>query len=131
MRPTGEDIELRLLLDAIFERYHYDFRSYSEASLKRRVSAALGHFGCKTLSRLQERVLHEPRVFSELLRFLTAATCVARHRRRAEGQRDEADRYLQPAGPMRHGRCSQSKKTPSASEATGMVVTALSIVAAP
>ncbi len=69
--PEASDLELDLLLDAIFHRYHYDFRRYSEASLKRRAIAALNHFGCGTLSRLQERVLHEPKVFAELLRFLT------------------------------------------------------------
>jgi len=70
-QPSSSDLELKLLLDAIFQKYHYDFRSYSEASLKRRLMAALTHFGCETLSRLQERVLHEPTIFSELLRFLT------------------------------------------------------------
>lgn len=68
---TDTDLELGLLLDAIFQKYHYDFRSYSEASLKRRVMAALTHFGCDTISRLQDRVLHEPTIFAELLRFLT------------------------------------------------------------
>ena len=65
------DFELGLLLDAIFRKYHYDFRSYAEASLKRRLLSALPHFGCASLSGLQERVLHEPKVFTELLRFLT------------------------------------------------------------
>jgi chemotaxis protein methyltransferase CheR len=64
-------VELGLLLDGIFRKYHYDFRSYAEASLRRRVTAALTHFGCGTISHLQERMLHEPRVFTELLRFLT------------------------------------------------------------
>lgn len=67
----GTDLELRLLLDAILDKYHYDFRGYAEASLKRRLTAALTHFQCATISRLQERVLHEPRIFAELLRFLT------------------------------------------------------------
>ena len=65
------DIELGLLLDAIYRVYHYDFRSYSEASLRRRLTTALSHFECDTFSRLQERVLREPALFSELLRFLT------------------------------------------------------------
>jgi chemotaxis protein methyltransferase CheR len=65
------DIELGLLLDAIFQTYHYDFRSYAPASLKRRVRSALTHFECETISRLRERVLREPKLFSELLRFLT------------------------------------------------------------
>lgn len=68
---TVSDLELRLLLEAILDKYHYDFRGYAEASLKRRLVSALTHFQCGTLSRLQERVLHEPRVFAELLRFLT------------------------------------------------------------
>ena len=72
MTPRGaEDIELRLLLDAIYQRYHYDFREYSEASLKRRTSSALGFFGDETISRLQERVLRDPRAFAHLLKFLT------------------------------------------------------------
>jgi chemotaxis protein methyltransferase CheR len=70
-RETQTDIELGLLLDAIFQKYHYDFRAYALASIKRRVNTALGHFGCETISRLQERVLREPKLFTELLRFLT------------------------------------------------------------
>ena len=70
-RATGGDVELRGLLEAIFERYHYDFRNYAEASLKRRVTAALAHFGCATIAELRDRALAEPLVFTELLRFLT------------------------------------------------------------
>ena len=60
------DVELGLLLDAIYRKYHYDFRGYAEASLKRRIALALDRFHCATLSRLQERLLHEPAVFTEL-----------------------------------------------------------------
>ena len=62
---------MRLLLDAIFLRYHYDFRGYSGASLKRRLTTAMGRFGCATLSQLQDRVLHEPAIFPLLLDYLT------------------------------------------------------------
>ena len=65
------DIEQRLLIDAIYHRYHYDFRGYAPASLKRRLATALLHFQCKTLSQLQDRVLHEPSVFPALLEYLT------------------------------------------------------------
>ena len=65
------DIELRLLIDAIFHRYHYDFRGYAQASLKRRLGTALLQFDCKTLSQLQDRVLHDPSVFPALLEYLT------------------------------------------------------------
>jgi len=66
-----EDIEIRLLLDAIYLRYHYDFRSYSPASLKRRLAAARMQMNADTLSALQERVLRDPQVFTRLLQFLT------------------------------------------------------------
>lgn len=65
------DIEQRLLIEAIYQRYHYDFRSYAGASLKRRLQAALVSFQCKTISQLQDRVLHEPEVFAAMLDYLT------------------------------------------------------------
>ena len=65
------DIELRLLIDAIYLKYHFDFRSYATASLKRRMTAAMDRFGCATLSQLQDKVLHEPAVFPALLDYLT------------------------------------------------------------
>jgi len=68
---ANTDIELGLLLEAIFQRYHYDFRNYAVASLKRRINSALIHFSCESISRLQERMLREPQLFNELLRFLT------------------------------------------------------------
>jgi chemotaxis protein methyltransferase CheR len=65
------DIELRLLIDAIYLKYHYDFRRYAPASLKRRLSAAMVRFNCLTFSQLQDKVLHEPGSFPLLLDFLT------------------------------------------------------------
>jgi chemotaxis protein methyltransferase CheR len=65
------DIELRLLIEAIYLKYSYDFRDYSGASIKRRVSHALRQFEVKTISALQERVLHDPSAFMQLLQFLT------------------------------------------------------------
>jgi chemotaxis protein methyltransferase CheR len=71
MNAKPEEIELKLLLEAIFQRYHYDFRGYSMASVKRRLTQAKERFGCTSYSMLQDRVLHEPSVFTELLSFLT------------------------------------------------------------
>ena len=65
------DLELRLLLEAIYTRFHYDFRHYSAASLERRVARALSALGCPNTSALQERVLHDPTAFSKLLQYLT------------------------------------------------------------
>ncbi|HEY3968175.1 MAG TPA: CheR family methyltransferase [Planctomycetaceae bacterium] len=66
-----DDIELRLLLDAICRKYHYDFRGYSLASMKRRLTLAKDHFACRTFSHLQDRVLHDPSVLPRLLSFMT------------------------------------------------------------
>ncbi len=52
----SSDIELRLLIEAIYLKYSYDFRDYSGASVKRRVAHALRQFDCATISALQERV---------------------------------------------------------------------------
>lgn len=65
------DIELRLLIDAIYQKYHYDFRDYALASLKRRLTLATTRFGCSSLSQLQHRVLHDPAMFTQLLDYLT------------------------------------------------------------
>jgi chemotaxis protein methyltransferase CheR len=68
---TTDEIELPLLLEAIHRRYHYDFRGYARASLRRRLRLALDRFGCGTISELQARVLREPALFSALLDLLT------------------------------------------------------------
>ena len=69
-RRTAE-IEQQLLVEAIYRRYHYDFRGYAQASLRRRLQTALTHFGCSSLSQLQHLVLHDPAVFPQLLQYLT------------------------------------------------------------
>ena len=66
-----EDIELSLLVEAIFRKYHYEFRDYSAASLKRRLFQAREHFGCQTFSALQERVMHDANLLPRLLGYLT------------------------------------------------------------
>lgn len=71
MAERDIEIELKLLIEAIYLKYSYDFRDYSGASLKRRVLHALGQFDCKTISALQERVIHEPQAFMQLLQYLT------------------------------------------------------------
>ena len=68
---TAAEIEMRLLLEAVYAKYSHDFRDYSGASLKRRVQHALLQFGCETISQLQSKVLHDPVVFQQLLEILT------------------------------------------------------------
>src|ERR1700722_11262202 len=65
------DIEFKLLIDAIYHMYHYDFRGYATASLRRRMRTAMSRFDCRTLSQLQDKLLHDSTVFPALLDFLT------------------------------------------------------------
>ena len=69
--PSDIDIELTLLMEAIFLKYSYDFRNYTGASQKRRVRYALEQLRLPNVSALQERVLHDPTVFAQLLQYLT------------------------------------------------------------
>ncbi|MDP0947150.1 hypothetical protein, partial [Klebsiella pneumoniae] len=65
----SSDIELRLLIEAIYLKYSYDFRDYSGASVKRRVAhaIALGVLGIGSgpaifalfLASLQRRVCNQ------------------------------------------------------------------------
>ncbi|MDB6060313.1 MAG: chemotaxis protein CheR [Verrucomicrobiaceae bacterium] len=71
MNSADFEMEIELLIDAIYRKYHYDFREYAMASLKRRLRTAMLRFDCSTLSQLQDRVLHEPATFPMLLDFLT------------------------------------------------------------
>jgi chemotaxis protein methyltransferase CheR len=66
-----EDIEIRLLLEALYVRYHYDFRNYAMASVKRRLRQACEQLGYSTISALQERVLHNEDMLPRLLGYLT------------------------------------------------------------
>jgi chemotaxis protein methyltransferase CheR len=66
-----EDIEIRLLLEALYSAYHYDFRNYAMASLKRRLRQACEQLGFDTLSALQESLLHDPATLPRLLGYLT------------------------------------------------------------
>lgn len=60
------DLEIELLLEAIFNRYGYDFREYSKAHVKRRVLNRMRISQLESVSLLQHKVLREPD-FAELL----------------------------------------------------------------
>jgi chemotaxis protein methyltransferase CheR len=70
--PTGYDpdlerIEIQLLLEGIFRRYGFDFRSYAYSSIRRRLWKRIEAAGLSTVSELQQLVLHEPAVMEQLL----------------------------------------------------------------
>lgn len=71
MQQGLPDIEIRLLVEAVYLRYGHDFRDYAQASLKRRVLQAQQRMGAPSITALQEKVLHDAQAFAELLQYLT------------------------------------------------------------
>jgi chemotaxis protein methyltransferase CheR len=67
VRDDVEEIEVALLLEAIYRRYGFDFREYAPASLKRRLWRRALAEGLLTLSALQDRVLRDPSCMERLL----------------------------------------------------------------
>ncbi len=66
-----EALEVRLLLEAIHDRYGYDFREYQSGSIRRRVLAALGRSGLRHLGDLQHELLSSPALFASVVDDLT------------------------------------------------------------
>ena len=62
-----ENLEIELLLDAIFKRYGYDFRRYSRASLKRRVNHFLSKTGFEKVAEIIPRLIYDKSFFDSLL----------------------------------------------------------------
>ncbi len=62
-----EQIEIRLLLEAIYLKYGYDFRDYMQAHIRRRVRHRLKDSGMSSISEMQHRVLTDPDFFGTLL----------------------------------------------------------------
>lgn len=66
-----EAIEMPLLLEAMFQRWGYDFRDYAPASLRRRVHRAMQTLGAATISAFQDRILHEAAAMATFLDSVT------------------------------------------------------------
>ncbi len=54
-----EEIELKLLLEAVSLRYGYDFRDYALGPLRRSISTGMAGEGVTTISAYQDRLLHD------------------------------------------------------------------------
>ena len=61
------NLELDLLLEAIYRLSGYDFREYNRASISRRVYNRMKITNTPTISRLQEKVIHEEGYLTQLL----------------------------------------------------------------
>jgi chemotaxis protein methyltransferase CheR len=61
-----EQIEVDLLLEALYRRYGYDFRQYGQASVKRRLKHHLSKTNHANISSLISHVLHDEAMFKAL-----------------------------------------------------------------
>lgn len=71
--PATEDLEIELLLEALFQQFGADFRGYDRSPLRRKLQSVMRARALHTVSSLQERVLHEPGAATGLLRALAPA----------------------------------------------------------
>ena len=72
--PQDEErelIEIELLLEGMHRLYGYDFRNYALPSLKRRIWHHAHAEGVKSISGLQERVLHDRSAFDRFVQNLS------------------------------------------------------------
>jgi len=72
--PELDNIEIELFVQALQKRHGYDFSQYAPSSLKRRIRQLADQLDCKTISRLTERMLHEPQLLPSMLEGLTVPT---------------------------------------------------------
>ena len=66
-----EPVEIDLLLDAIYRRYGYDFRSYARASIERRVRQFMSGAGCASVPEMVPKILNDKEFFSRLVRYFS------------------------------------------------------------
>lgn len=70
-REAIEDIEIRMLLEAVFQYYGFDFRQYATASLKRRIRNCVLYEKTTSVSALQERLLYDRATMERFLQELS------------------------------------------------------------
>jgi chemotaxis protein methyltransferase CheR len=68
-----EELETELLLEALFQRFGYDFRAYDRPALRQKFAPGMRAHGVATLSGLQEKVLHDADAAASVLRGLSVA----------------------------------------------------------
>jgi len=62
-----EEIEIDLLLEAIYKRYGYDFRHYSRSSINRRIKHFLSISGLKSITAMTEKLLFDNSFFQSMV----------------------------------------------------------------
>jgi chemotaxis protein methyltransferase CheR len=63
----NQDIEIRLLVEAIFQKYGYDFRNYSQAHVKRRIINRFNLSGMKHITDMIHESIYNHKFVEQLL----------------------------------------------------------------
>lgn len=66
-----EDLEIDLLLEAVFQRYSLDFRGYLREPLRCKLHGFMQDHALETVSAVQERMLHDSDIAARLLRAIS------------------------------------------------------------
>lgn len=64
---SDEQLEVQLLLEAIYRKYGYDFRNYAFAHTKRRLENRRAYEGFRSFSEMQHRVIRDEPFFNKVL----------------------------------------------------------------
>ena len=68
-----EDLEITLLLEALYGRFGLDYRGHERALLRHKLLELVRSRALPTLTRLQEQVLHQPGAAADVVRALAVA----------------------------------------------------------
>ena len=63
----NEKIEIELLIEAMYQKYGYDFRGYSSAHIRRRIRRRRKLSAMENISAMQHKLLYDPSFFKLLL----------------------------------------------------------------
>ena len=66
--PKLEELETDLLLEALLRYYGYDFRDYEPGAVKRRIRESMLAARISSISRFQDKLLHQPAFLERFLR---------------------------------------------------------------
>lgn len=61
------DLDISSLLEAVYQKYGYDFRQYSEAHVRRRITGRMVMSGVDDISEIQSKILNDKKFASEFL----------------------------------------------------------------
>lgn len=71
MAHTVEELEINLLLEAVYQLFDFDFRGHQPASIRTKLLDFMAEKRIRTVSALQEQVIHDMQVAKALLRKLS------------------------------------------------------------